>query len=873
MKNSPKKTSVRDKRFLGVFWVATPPQKHPKQPLFELTRTGVKKCCSSSFWEGSVNLWKFPVGIILLLALIGIACSNVSTPTATQATPTSSLTFPTPADAPTPAQAADQPHINPTSTFVPTPAPTTAPETRIEAADKALKLGDFETALAAYEQASLSTEADLRASALLGSGKIYLQLGDTDNALKYLREVLDQYPQTRQSAKAKFALAQTYEKIGRSDDAAEYYLAYLTDQPDTLAAYIYEKRGDLMTANGNYSQAVIEYQAALNSPRLSNDFVLEIKLAHTYAYIGDYQTALVMYDDITTRTSSDYIKAQMGYLKGSALTAQGSTDAAQTAYLDDVINYPAAYDSYLALVELVNANYPVNELQRGIVDYYAGEYVAALAAIDRYLSAAPEDPARAYYYKGLSLRAQNNPAAAIGIWDMVIDGYPTSPVIDRVYEQKAYTQWAIMDQFSEGRQTLVDFVDKFSNHARAAEFLFDAAQIAERNGDLAVAVALWERIPVDFPQSTYNFNALMQAGLGEYRQGNFQAAQAIFIRAQSNSANITETSAALFWVAKTYQKLGDSATAEKFWQSTASTDPTGYYSERALDILANRPPFDPPLAFDLGYDAAAEFKQAEEWMRVTFSLPTETDLHSSDALNNDPYFRRGLEFWELGLYNLASTEFDALRTSIQDDPAACFRLTQVLVQLGAYRPAILTARQILTLANLDDAASLNAPMYFNRIRFGVYYLELVIPEAQAYGFHPFVVWSLMRQESFFDQTIVSPAGARGLMQIMPATGEEVAGQLGWPANYSSESLNLPIVSIKLGLRYLNSAQRYLDGDLFAAMAAYNGGPGNAAAWKDLSQNDPDLFLEIIRLDEPKRYIKGIYEMFNIYRRLYGRIPD
>jgi len=817
------------------------------------------------------------LGLILLITAIGMACSTFSTPLPSQptvATPTSALVFATPTPQPTPAQAADQqPIITPTAPPAPTSLPAPAQETHIEVGDKALGLGNFETALAAYEQASVSADSESRASALLGLGRTYLQLDDTDNALKYLRELLDQYPQTRQSAKANFALAQTYEQIDRTEDAAEYYLAYLTEQPGILDAYIYEKRGDLLSANGNFSLAQIEYQAALNSPRLLNDFELEIKLARSYAYIGDYGTALVMYDDIAARTTSDYIKAQMGYLKGIALSAQGDTAGAQAIYLEMINNYPAAYDSYLALVELVNAGYAVDELQRGIVDYFAGEYVAALAALDRYLSAAPTDPARAYYYKGLCLRAQNNPAAAIETWDIAIVGYPASPVIDRVYEQKAYTQWAFLDQYPEARQTLVDFVDAQPNHARAAEFLFDAAQISERNANLADAVALWERIPVDFPQSAYNFNALIQAGLGEYRQGNFQAAQAIFLRAQANSANIAETSAALFWVAKTYQQLGDRPAAEQFWQAAASTDPTGYYSERALDILANRPPFDPPMAFDLGYDAQAEYQQAEQWLRTTFSLPPETDLSSPGTLNDEPNFRRGMEFWELGLYNLASTEFDALRTLIQNDPAACFRLAQTLVQLGAYRPAILTTRQILTLAQLDDAASLNAPMYFNRIRFGAYYIDLVIPEAQTYNFHPFVVWSLMRQESFFDQTIVSPAGARGLMQIMPATGQELSEQLGWPANYSNESLNLPLVSIKLGLRYLSNAQRYLDGDLFAAMAAYNGGPGNAAAWKELSQNDPDLFLEIIRLDEPRRYIKGIYEMFNIYRRLYGRIPE
>jgi soluble lytic murein transglycosylase len=69
---------------------------------------------------------------------------------------------------------------------------------------------------------------------------------------------------------------------------------------------------------------------------------------------------------------------------------------------------------------------------------------------------------------------------------------------------------------------------------------------------------------------------------------------------------------------------------------------------------------------------------------------------------------------------------------------------------------------------------------------------------------------------------------------------------------------------------LNRQRGFLDGDIYAALAAYNGGPGNAAAWKELVPPDPDLFLEVIRFEETRNYIKGIYEIFTIYRDLYDR---
>ena len=110
------------------------------------------------------------------------------------------------------------------------------------------------------------------------------------------------------------------------------------------------------------------------------------------------------------------------------------------------------------------------------------------------------------------------------------------------------------------------------------------------------------------------------------------------------------------------------------------------------------------------------------------------------------------------------------------------------------------------------------------------------------------------------------------MQIMPSTGQSIADSLGWPTDYTSEDLYRPYINIRLGTSYLASNRSYFEGDLFATLAAYNAGPGNASIWKDLSQNDPDLFLEIIRYSETRDYIRHIYEIFVVYNSIYGSNP-
>jgi soluble lytic murein transglycosylase len=171
---------------------------------------------------------------------------------------------------------------------------------------------------------------------------------------------------------------------------------------------------------------------------------------------------------------------------------------------------------------------------------------------------------------------------------------------------------------------------------------------------------------------------------------------------------------------------------------------------------------------------------------------------------------------------------------------------------------------------MDDAGTMNAPAYFNNIRFGTYYSDLVIPSAQEYGFHPLLLFSVIRQESLFEGFVKSTAGARGLMQIIPSTGAERADKEGWPPDYSDDDLYRPQVSIKLGSAYLAFLRNYFEGDMYAALAGYNGGPGNAEIWLEEAKGDPDLFLEIIRFNETQSYIKNISEIFSIYRRIYSR---
>jgi len=321
---------------------------------------------------------------------------------------------------------------------------------------------------------------------------------------------------------------------------------------------------------------------------------------------------------------------------------------------------------------------------------------------------------------------------------------------------------------------------------------------------------------------------------------------------------------------KTYQASGDLENARQAWQSAQAVDSTEYYSVRARDLLEERTPFAAPPTLNLNYDLAAERKESEAWVRVKFNLPAETDLAGLGQLANDPRLRRGTELWQMGLYNLARPEFESLREAVSADPVDSFRLGNYLLDLGAYRSAIFALREVLTLAGLDEHAdSLNAPAYFKHARYGLYYSDLIWPASAENALDPLFITSIIRQESLFEGFVRSSAGARGLMQIIPPTGEDVAEQMGWPPDYQADDLYSPYISVRMGTFYFAANRRLLSDDTSAALAAYNGGPGNAAAWQSLSNGDHDLFVEVIRFTETRNYIRHIYETYSIYRGLYS----
>jgi soluble lytic murein transglycosylase len=745
------------------------------------------------------------------------------------------------------------------------PTPTPAPDQHLVLGDKALLYGDYAAAKENYSAALAAGVESPRASFFLA--RVLYLTGDLPGARATLESLIAADPAGEYAARANFLLAEVAFDQKDFPESVSGYQNFLLLSPGLLTDLVQERVGDASLAAGHADQAVQAYQAAMDAADPANVLRLTEKEADTLRDSGSAEAAIPLYERVLAAVTSDNARARLNRKIGLILIALDRKTEG-LARFQTALSYPAAYDAYLCLVDLIDAGTAVDSLTRGVIDYYASQYAFAVDNLSNFLKANPADgAAKAYYFRGLSYRELDQPKEAAADLDAAAALGPTTGYWDLAIFEAAYTRWGWLDDFNGADAGLEGLANSAPTHPRAAEALFTAARIAERGKDLAGAAKLWNRVAEDYPADPDAAEARHLAGIALYRAGDFAGAENAF-RALDSSIDGWTRSRALFWVSKTLQQRGDKTGAHQALEQAAAASPTDYYSVRAADLLAGRAAFTRAKDINLVFDLDADYAAAEAWVQSVFALPSAADLEPHYALaRTDPHLLRGRALWDLGLYDEAENEFDSLWVSAGKDPAESLFVSRYLLSIGYYSGGIQAARKVLDDAGMTDVQTLSAPAYFNHVRFGPYFADLLVPQAVRNNFDPLLLFSLVRQESLFGISAVSSANAHGLMQLIPTTAEEVAGKLGLTGLTTSD-LYRPVINVQLGSKYLAMQRDGFSGDLFLALAAYNAGAGNVSVWQGLAGADDDLLLEIIRSDETRNYIRRIYENYAIYRDLY-----
>ncbi len=725
--------------------------------------------------------------------------------------------------------------------------------------------GDYQAALLAFQQLGRSpgaTEPEQQAAAL-GAAEAQLRLGSFSEAEASLVALLERYPAAPETAIATFWLAQTRHEQMDWAGAIEAYQAYLALDP-TLTTYVSDLIADAHLALGDTQAAVAAYETALTGAATASKVIdLRERLANAYLAAGQVDAAVAQYNAIRALTDDALTLARMDYLSGYALIVTGRAEEGYPYYLHAVQFYPAAYDSYQALIELVDAGFPIDDFQRGLVDYYAKAYLPAITAFYRHFDADPlNHPADGHLYAARSYEALGNYTSAIAELDVLIETHPGEPLWDDAWLEKA-KMYAAAGDVELAVATHLAFVEANPTNGLAPIALWWAAALREGNGSWDSARLLYRRLADEYPANEDAPEALLRAGVMAYWGDQIETAAADWQALATGYPNSEWTPPALVWLMQVLPAEEGAA----YRQLAAGLPQTDYYAIRATDIVSGVLPFEPPSNYVWQFDEDGERAEAEAWLRNWLGLDPEADVDAlSPALAADPRWERGRRLWELGLAEDGRTELNSLRYDFSSDALASYQLALAFRELGLYRSSILAAHVVIELS--PAATELDVPPFIARLCYPAYYLDLVQAAAAERGLDPLLVFSMIRQESLFESIARSWAAAQGLMQVIPSTGEYIARQLNWP-NYRNEDLYKPYVSVPFGSDYLAEQLTVFGGDVYVALSAYNAGPGNAARWVQIAPDNPDLYLEVITLGEPRRYIQRIYTHYTIYRALYG----
>jgi len=789
-----------------------------------------------------------------------------------------------PTQTPSPA-ATSTPTPSPTAASSPTPTPSlsSALGARLDAALHRQQNGEYNQATTAYlDLLSTDLDAEQIREVRYRLAETYLLQREYAASAAAWNEYLASYPNDERAPQAHFMAARAYQGADRCDLAITHYQQYLS-RSLVLADLAYESQGDCLTIlteeapdrGALMNEAIAAYQHALESgPDRTRRISLRAKIADRFRAQDDPQAAVEQYDAILkdVRTASERAKYQ--YLAGQTLATAGQVPSAHERYRRAMDSAPRAEHAYLSLTELVDAGVEVDLLQQAMVYYWAGAtypaaYEAAIRAFDRYLVPKPGPEAgQALYYKALAQRALEQPQAAVATLDQLLIDYPQSEFLPRAWLAKGTTLGRMGDTDAAVR-TYQELAQRFPASEQAPRALWQAAQLREGENAFAEAANLFEQMQATFPGHQDAAEALWYAGLSYYRSGDPGSAAATWQALLNAYPRSSYAAKSLYWLGKVGTML-ESDEGPSYWDQLVTSRPANYYALRVAQVRAGDSLTTTRLITAAIEPPAWNPSQAQDtilaWLRDWEAVPDGTQLIPlPDDLARRPNVRRGESLLAVGLRRQALDTLDRVRAAAWEDPVALAQLALYFREQGM---AGLAARSAYRLAALWPAGSIaQAPVALQQIAYPLAYADLLSREARARNLDPLLLAALIRQESLFEPVAESYAGARGLGQVMPATGKGLARNLGLEG-FDLDDLYRPAISVRFAAYYLEIQMGRFDHNLLIALAAYNGGPGNTLRWLEGAGDDLDLFVELITANQSRVYLQRVYSQYLIYERLY-----
>jgi len=422
----------------------------------------------------------------------------------------------------------------------------------------------------------------------------------------------------------------------------------------------------------------------------------------------------------------------------------------------------------------------------------------------------------------------------VGRYREALAAFAKVPASAGIAAEAAYQRALTLNRMGQRRPALTALARLFDNadSLMASKALFLAGDIHWRGDEDAAARTAWLTLVRRYPKNDNAPRAAFLAGLVEWENGHPLEAGEEWERAHQIFAG-QEGQAAGYWAGRAFDEAGQRRRAEGLWQSVIARDSSSYYAVAGFRRMGLGP-WSPPAAAD--------------------KFESFTDLDSAAS--------RITALRSLSMLQEVQWERDWLLGDSRREPERLLAAANLLRRDGQASAAVTLARRALSSGAARDARTY-------RLIYPLLHEDQLKAQAEAMGVESSVIAALIRQESIWEPTAKSRAGALGLMQVMPATGKEIARALrvsGW----SAEALLDPATNIRFGTHHLAAILRRFEGDLARTLAAYNAGASRVTTWNGRgNRRDPELFTEHISFEETRNYVRIIQRNLALYRVLYG----
>ncbi|MGO8719721.1 MAG: transglycosylase SLT domain-containing protein [Acidobacteriaceae bacterium] len=653
------------------------------------------------------------------------------------------------------------------------------------------------------------------------------------------------------AAAAYMALGEAYFEDSKYKDAAASF-QHANREGQALDDY-----ADYLGAKANFAQqqfAAAEQLLQKFAKRHPDSILIDratLLLANIKLSEGDPQEALrqlAKLHDTRLAKSSEYL-----FVLAKANQLAGNRQLAQQLYTRLYVGDPTSSESGQVSGEMqqmgIHPPFTVAERTRHADGLYlAGRYGAAAA---EYQTLA-QDPTVAGTGEVNALLAR----AAVATFKQTKHVDPSqlarlSDTDDEAGATRLYLKMEVARDAKDAAQAkalIGQLEQRFPASRWTAEALFSAGNMALVANDMASAIQYYGDLAQRFPHSSMASTSHWHAAWLNYRLGDKKTAARLFDEQITRYPDDTHIAAAIYWRGVVYQDYEKNpAAAAACYEKLVSAFHQYYYADLAQQRLATLGTV-VPAALPVLADVAD---------------PSVPDL-STEIPEDDIHVERAQLLANAGLNQYIVAEIGA---SPDSDTWGAYAEAQLYSSYGENWRAMRVLKQRIQsyfAAPLDSI-----PRAYWELLFPQPYWPLLQGDSQQQGLDPYLVASLIRQESEFNPTVISYANAWGLMQLLPRVGSELARKQ-HVRPYRTSFLLIPQVNLKLGTVYFRQLMDEFNGQPEYALAAYNAGDDRVKAWL---ANGPYAslpeFVESIPFTQTREYVEAILRNRDMYRRLYA----